>query len=69
MTRADALPVPFNPKGLDFPTAWAIQKRGGLNHHERCSSVEGWHPLSGPALLCDCGAVKTEYERLKEQTA
>lgn len=48
---------------LDFPTAWAIQNRGGLEHHPRCSSVSGWHPLSGPALLCDCGAVRREWER------
>ena len=59
------LPTPFNRQVLDYPTAWAIQERGGLTHHERCSSVEGWHPLSGPGLLCDCGAIKREYERLK----
>lgn len=58
------LPQPFNREMLDFPTAWAIQERGGLEHHQRCSSVPGWHPLSGPGLLCDCGAVGAEWRAL-----
>lgn len=49
--------------GLDFPTAWAIQEKGGLEHHPRCSSVPGWSAISGPGLLCDCGAVVREWER------
>lgn len=55
---------PANP-GLDFPTAWAIQREVGetLDHDPRCSSVPGWHPLSGPGFLCDCGAVGREWER------
>lgn len=50
---------------MDFPTAWAIQKEVGdkLDHHPRCSSVPGWSAISGPAFLCDCGAVQREYER------
>ena len=54
-----------NAPFLDFPTAWAIQKECGaqLEHHPRCSSVPGWHALSGPAFLCDCGAVKAEWVR------
>lgn len=56
------------PEHLDFPTAWAIQKKRQLEHHERCSSVPGWHPLSGPAFLCDCGAVKEEYARIRQMT-
>lgn len=50
---------------LDYPTAWKIQKGFGetLDHHPRCSSVPGWHPMSGPAFLCDCGAVEREWER------
>jgi hypothetical protein len=54
------------PYFLDYPTAWAIQKDRGLKltHHERCSSVPGWDPISGPAFLCDCGAVEDEYKRL-----
>lgn len=47
---------------LDFPTAWRIQRTTKLVHHRRCSSVPGWHPLSGPAFLCDCGAVEREWE-------
>ena len=47
------------PDFIDFPTAWAIQNTMNehLEHDPKCSSVEGWHPLSGPAFLCDCGAV------------
>ena len=52
---------------LDFPTAWAIQKRGGLTHHPKCSSVPGWHPFSGPGFLCDCNAVVREWERLMDE--
>jgi hypothetical protein len=50
---------------LDYPTAWAIQHEVGptLAHHPRCSSVPGWNPISGPALLCDCGAVEAEWKR------
>lgn len=50
---------------LDYPTAWAIQKNVGmqLDHSPHCSSVPGWDPMSGPAFLCDCGAVKREWER------
>lgn len=49
---------------LDFPTAWEIQRAGALTHDEKCSSVPGWHPMSGPGFLCDCGAVSKEWERL-----
>lgn len=50
---------------LDYPTAWAIQNEVGptLDHDRFCSSVPGWDRLSGPALLCDCGAVEREWER------
>lgn len=50
---------------LDYPTAWAIQNEVGptLDHHPHCSSVPGWHPMAGPAFLCDCDAVKLEWER------
>lgn len=50
----------------DFPAAWAIQDTRSLTHHQRCSSVPGWHPLSGPSLLCDCGAVQAEFTRIRE---
>jgi hypothetical protein len=50
---------------LDYPTAWAIQREVGpsLTHHPRCSSVPGWDPISGPHMLCDCGAIEREWER------
>lgn len=51
---------------LDFPTAWAIQRAGGFAHHERCSSVPSEDPITGPAFLCDCGAVTREWRRLRE---
>lgn len=44
---------------LDYPTAWEIQNKGGLKHHPKCSSVSH-------AFLCDCGAVESEWRRLKE---
>lgn len=55
---------PYNP-GMDFPTAWALQREVGekLDHHPRCSSVPGWDPISGPHFLCDCGALRAEHER------
>lgn len=57
------------PDFVDFPTAWAIQRHADLTHDPRCSSVPGWHPLSGPGLLCDCGAIATEWRRRKALTA
>lgn len=52
---------------MDFPTAWAIQRNmhDSLMHDEKCSSVPGWHPFSGPAFLCDCGAVETQWRAVK----
>ena len=57
------------PKIFDFPTAWAIQNEVGpsLDHHPRCSSVPGWDKLSGPGLLCDCGAVQKEWMRRNKE--
>lgn len=57
----------MNFETLDFPTAWEIQNEVGpkLEHHPFCSSVPGWNKLSGPALLCDCGAIRKEWERMK----
>lgn len=48
---------------IDFPTAWAIQRRIPLLHMDACSSVPGGHPLAGPAFLCDCGAVSDAWKR------
>lgn len=50
----------------DYPAGWAIQQTRMIEHHPRCSSVPGWHPLSGPALLCDCGAIEKEFQRIRE---
>lgn len=60
-------PMERCPGYPDYPTAWAIQQDRGpaLAHHERCSSVPGWNPISGPGLLCDCGAVVDEWNRLR----
>lgn len=55
------------PDVLDYPTAWAIQKHAAIPHGAMCSSVPGWHPLSGAGLLCDCGSVQSEWERLKKE--
>lgn len=56
------------PNYPDYPTAWAIQRDRGdkLEHQPRCSSVPGWHPISGPGILCDCGAVAREWKRLAQ---
>ena len=56
----------IKPDILDYPTAWAIQREGGLEHHPRCSCVPGWDPISGPSFLCDCGAVIEEWKRLRQ---
>lgn len=50
---------------LDYPTAWTIQREGVEHFSTECSAVppeEGGHPLGGPALLCDCGAVVEEWK-------
>lgn len=62
-----AKPMANCPDYPDFPTAWAMQHDRGkrLSHNPKCSSVPGWHPLSGPAFLCDCGAVEAEWHRLR----
>lgn len=44
---------------LDFPTAWRLAHRGLLHTSWRCSYVRTWG-----GLLCDCGAVEREYERI-----
>jgi hypothetical protein len=61
------IPMLACPEFPDFATAWAIQTDRGdrLNHQPRCSSVPGWDPISGPGLLCDCGALTAEWRRLK----
>lgn len=62
-TRRAVRPLSY----IDFPAAWKIQNEKGdkLDHHPKCSSVPGHHPLSGPAFLCDCKAVENEWIRQK----
>lgn len=51
---------------IDFPTGWEIQREVGdkLEHDPRCSSVpQDGVPLAGPAFLCDCAAMPTEWAR------
>jgi hypothetical protein len=50
---------------LSISLAWKIQNSTDLEHNERCSSVEGWHPMSGPAFLCNCGAVDQYYDQVR----
>lgn len=45
---------------IDYPTGWAIQKRGLAHVDDRCSAVQ-----TGGAMLCDCDALPTEWARLK----
>jgi hypothetical protein len=58
------------PSFIDYPTAWAVQRwteeDNRLEHKENCSSVPGWHAMSGPHFLCDCGAVSNECDRIRE---
>lgn len=56
-----------DPVGLDFPTAWKIQRETTLDHDPECSSNPE-HPsgMGGPHWLCDCGAVRREWERLAD---
>lgn len=49
---------------LDFPTAWAIQRRGVEHTDSRCSAVQ-----AGGAMLCDCGAIEAEWRRLHSLVA
>lgn len=54
---------------LTLPVAWAIQRKWGdeLAHDPRCSSVEGWNPISGPGLLCDCGTIECKWRDLRAE--
>lgn len=45
---------------LDYPTAFALQRRGLVHTHERCSAVQG-------PFLCDCGAVVTAWHAEREK--
>jgi hypothetical protein len=43
---------------LDYPTAWRIQGEGLTHTDPRCSAAQ-----TDGAFLCDCGAVRTEWNR------
>ena len=49
---------PVREDFLDFPTAWRITNEGVDHTSPRCSYVQ-----TEGALLCDCGAIQTEWER------
>lgn len=52
-------PLPVREDFLDFDTAWRIA-RAGINHTDpRCSYIQ-----TEGGLLCDCGAIQTEWARL-----
>lgn len=53
-----------NRKRLDFPTAFAIARNAELSHDPKCSEVQ-----TDGALLCDCGAVQNEHNRLMKEVA
>jgi hypothetical protein len=50
----------FDYDFLDFPTSWRIQRERVLEHDPRCSSI-----ISGPAFLCDCGALQREFRLMR----
>ncbi|HEY0641256.1 MAG TPA: RusA family crossover junction endodeoxyribonuclease [Pseudonocardiaceae bacterium] len=55
----DPTPPEIRLDMLDFPTAWEIQRRGVTHTDPRCSAVR-----TDGAMLCDCGAVTAEWNRL-----
>lgn len=55
---------PISLEMLDFPTAWNIQKTRDLEHDLRCSAEQ-----TDGGLLCDCGAIESEWHRLRAEAA
>ena len=49
---------PVREDFLDYPTAWRIAKEGVKHTTDKCSYVQ-----TDGALLCDCGAVRFEWDR------
>lgn len=45
---------------IDYPTAWAIQRAGGINHQAACSAQQ-----TGGAMLCDCNGLVYKWADLK----
>lgn len=58
-------PTPTDPVAITFGEAWKVQHEVGpqLDHDPLCSSVPGHSAISGPGLLCDCGAMEAEVRR------
>lgn len=49
--------LPVRETGLDIPTAWRLQREGAPDHDPKCSF------LQAAFWLCDCDAVRREYDR------
>lgn len=49
---------PVREDFIDFPTGWRIANEGVEHTDPRCSYVQ-----TNGALLCDCGAIRVEWER------
>jgi transcriptional regulator with XRE-family HTH domain len=49
---------PVREDMLDFPTGWRLANEGIEHPDPRCSYVQ-----TDGALLCDCGAIQTEWRR------
>jgi hypothetical protein len=45
---------------IDYPTGWAIQRAGDIDHHEACSAQQ-----TGGAMLCDCNGLIYKWADLK----
>lgn len=49
---------PVRSDFIDFPTGWRIQCEGLTHVDQRCSAAQ-----TDGAMLCDCAALRTEWER------
>jgi hypothetical protein len=47
--------------GLDYPTAWAMQKAGLIHTDEQCSAAQ-----TNGAFLCDCDAIWLRWRELEK---
>lgn len=45
---------------IDYPTGWAIQRRGLDRHWDQCSAAQ-----TGGAMLCDCTSLIYSWAELK----
>lgn len=45
---------------IDYPTGWAIQRAGDIDHRAACSALQ-----TGGAMLCDCEGLIYEWADLK----